>query len=210
MELTADPSAILGSYAARYMGSVPVTEPKGNHVVVDAVKRVRQLAQAPRLVSIEVSAAGIHLVDEATRELIKAVPILDISFTALDPKDKKMFCYITHDPRLKIMACHVFSVKGSAQDIPVTIAEAFRAVSAPLKEKRREQSVAQPAKPGHGETANTVPNALTSPRTRSGALGVFEAKYMGSTTVPSLKVRSAAVAQRAIVSEVNDHRHRRG
>ena len=198
---------MLGCYLAKYLGSVPVTSPSGNEIVVDAVKRVKQLQQAPRNVSIVVSAATLDIVEHMSGELIKSVPILDVSFTALDPKDKKLFSYITHDARLKLMACHVFSVKGKAQEIPITIAEAFRAVSAPLKEKRREQQTSQLKRAGSGaalEKALSQLHEVGSTRQASGAIGVFEAKFIGSITVHALKgndVVEAAVHQALMLKQ---------
>ena len=45
------------------------------------------------------------------QEVIKSLPILQISFSAVHPKDSKLIMWITNDPRLELMYCHAFQVK---------------------------------------------------------------------------------------------------
>lgn len=85
--------------------------------------------QVPRGVEIVITGTAIEVVDASTqvqessvhcltttKDIIKSVPIMEVSFTALDPKDKKMFSYITNDSRLGLMYCHAFSVKNRVGD----------------------------------------------------------------------------------------------
>lgn len=101
----------LGVYVAKYLGSVPVKVPKGNEVVLDALDRIKALKQPPKPVEILVTETAIEVVDESTFETIKAVPIMEVTFTALHPKEKKLFSYITNDSRLGLIYCHAFEVE---------------------------------------------------------------------------------------------------
>jgi hypothetical protein len=76
------------------------------------------LAQTPRNVEIIVSSDSIDVVEAASHEIIKTVSIMEVSFTAFDPDDKRLFSYITNDSRLGLTYCHAFSVKHKVSPSP--------------------------------------------------------------------------------------------
>ncbi len=73
------------------------------------------MEQTPRNVEIVIYPESIEVVEASSRELIKTVSIMEVSFTAFDPDDKRLFSYITNDSRLGLIYCHAFSVKSKAR-----------------------------------------------------------------------------------------------
>jgi hypothetical protein len=51
--------------------------------------------------------------------VIKAVPIMEVSFTAGHPKDPKIFLWITNDARLGLKYCHAFQAKKAKVGLPL-------------------------------------------------------------------------------------------
>jgi hypothetical protein len=68
-------------------------------------------------VEINVYPESIDVVEANTHDIIKTVSIMEVTFTAFDPDDKRLFSYITNDSRLGLIYCHAFSVK--AKVIPI-------------------------------------------------------------------------------------------
>ena len=77
----------------------------------------KALDQAPRHVEIIINPENIDIVEASTHISIKAVPIMDVSFTAFDPEDRHLFSYITNDSRLGLIYCHAFSVKSKVKNV---------------------------------------------------------------------------------------------
>ncbi|EGD74911.1 TK/HMTK protein kinase [Salpingoeca rosetta] len=135
--------------------------------------------------------------DPSLHEVIKSIPILDISFSAVHPKDSKLVMWITNDARLDLMYCHAFHVKkAKGEEVLQTMALAF------TNAKRRLE-----ASQGDEEALREM--GITSGRkTQSNALGVFEAKFIGS--VPAADVTGSEVAEQAVVDAKQLNRHPEG
>ena len=77
------------------------------------------------------------------QDLIRNVPIMEVSFTAVDPSTKGMFSFITSDSRLGLMYCHAFQVKGTVSDVQRVVSEfsvALKNISWE-KESEREEPI---------------------------------------------------------------------
>lgn len=171
----------LGVWDVNYNGSVAVEEPKGNHVVKAANKRIKTLGDEARAVALVVCETEMKVVDKDTAEEIKVFPIMDVSFTALDPKDSKKFSFITNDTQFGLLYCHSFGISAAdSQIIPQTIADSFGKVTAKFNAATPEE-----------RRALQLSNKGTS-----GALGVFDAKYIGS--VPCKQHRGNDVIEMAL------------
>ncbi|EDQ85659.1 uncharacterized protein MONBRDRAFT_11724 [Monosiga brevicollis MX1] len=162
----------LGTYEARYLGSVAVNEPRGNEVALDAYQRIKNV--------------------------IKSIPVMEISFTAVHPKDSKMMLVITNDARLGLKYCHAFqSRRSKGAEILEMIATAFAAARQALEESQGNQDVMQElgVVVGMGAQSNALLSFARFPSMASSggrigrriALGVYDAKYIGSVPVPELK-----------------------
>lgn len=153
----------LGVWDVSYNGSVSVEEPKGNHVVKAANKRIAALGNEARAVALVVCETEIKVVDKDTAEEIKVFPIMDVSFTALDPKDSKKWSFITNDTQFALLYCHSFGISADdSQTIPRTISDSFAKVTAKFNAATPEERRA----------------VQQSNKGTSGALGVFDAKYV--------------------------------
>nr|BAG55496.1 protein tyrosine kinase [Monosiga ovata] len=189
-ERAADKTTSMARYAAKYLGSVPVREAKGNAVVMDAVRRIKALEQTPRNVDIVINPESIDIVEAESHDIIKTVSIMEVSFTAFDPDDKRLFSYITNDSRLGLIYCHAFSVKNKAAEIPEMIGKAFEGAASRL---RRKDSALM----------RLVDQSELEAPAQSTSLNVFEAKYIGFVAVNEL--RGEDVVHKAYASIKHSH-----
>eukprot|EP00051_Salpingoeca_urceolata_P028189 m.485515 g.485515 ORF g.485515 m.485515 type:complete len:765 (-) comp23861_c0_seq1:79-2373(-) len=171
----------LGSFAARYLGSVSVKAAHGNDVCSDAVTRVKHLQQDQRRVTLRVTHKGVFVIDVDTHDVIKECEIGEVSFVSMDPHDKKLFSFIQNQTSLNLMFCHVFSVKAKADGIPVALNQAFQIsagkVPLPQGKLQRRGSKKASLKEAKAQKAPERERALQS------AMGKYEAKYIGSVAV---------------------------
>lgn len=202
----------LGNFDVQYLGSVPVRKSTGNDVCADAVLRVKELANPPRRVYLVVTAVDISIIDAMTAEPIKDSPIRDVSFVSLDPKDKKIFTYITNNRMFNLTFCHVFRVPKHAKEIPLALNKAFKIAATmpvdfdPVADRKlsKRDSLADVIT----ENEITAPDrklasAKAAPRIAENKnvntiLGAFEAKYLGG--VPVSGPRGNDVAEKALAS----------
>ncbi|EGD76512.1 TK/HMTK protein kinase [Salpingoeca rosetta] len=106
---------VRASFEARYHGSVPCSEPKGNAVCMDAVSRIHALKLKPQAVNIVITDKGIYVDDRNTKELIKKVPLNNLSWVCTDPRNKHLFSFIYHESRTNKMDCYTFSLKKNGK-----------------------------------------------------------------------------------------------
>eukprot|EP00045_Choanoeca_perplexa_P012851 m.142452 g.142452 ORF g.142452 m.142452 type:complete len:754 (+) comp16156_c0_seq1:271-2532(+) len=169
-------SVSLGSYEAKYLGSVAVSEPRGKQVALDAFERIKALKSEPRSVDVVVLSDRLDVVEAKSNTVIKAVPIMEVSFTAGHPKDSKVFLWITNDARLGLKYCHAFQAKkAKGGDVLNVISSAFASM------RQRVEKAAG------SETALMELGVVPANKVQTDALGVYDAKYIGSVPVPELK-----------------------
>ena len=167
----ADKADAVSVFSCKYLGSVPVVEARGNDVVIAAVKRIKEMGQPPRPTDIVITDKHVDIADSKTNEVLRTVPIMEISFVALDPKDKRLLTYITSDQALGTSTCHAFQISKShePEEIPRAISEAFKAA----KQTLQEGDVARLSELG------LLPQAVVV-RGAGRPLGLFEAKFLGA------------------------------
>eukprot|EP00039_Didymoeca_costata_P009170 m.121280 g.121280 ORF g.121280 m.121280 type:complete len:729 (+) comp14386_c0_seq4:334-2520(+) len=170
----------LAYFDASYSGSVSVNEEKGKHVVKAAAKRIKAMDMEPRSVTLVIYEDEIKIADHGSQDDLKMFPILDVSFTALDSKDARKFSFITKDSQFGLLYCHLFDITGESQAeaVPHAINEAFAKVTEKLKNATPEERKAM-----HHSRKGT-----------SGALGVFDAKYIGSVSTKQTRGNEAVEA----------------
>ncbi|KAI1721333.1 phosphotyrosine interaction domain (PTB/PID) domain-containing protein [Ditylenchus destructor] len=123
------------TYACRFLGQIEVSEPKGTHVVRDAIHAIRFRLQVNRgitghsgsklrKVEIQISIDGLTVSDKQTNAMLHKHPLHRISFCADDKQDKKVFSYIAKTGQTK-HECFVFLSDKMAEEITLTIGEAF-------------------------------------------------------------------------------------
>ncbi|KAL1234399.1 PTB domain-containing engulfment adapter protein [Trichinella spiralis] len=120
-------------FSVKYLGSVAVPQSKGIDVIKEAVQKLRFNLQLNRShgyklqkVLIQISIYGITLVDVKTKVLVCQHALHRISFCADDKQDKRVFAYIVkRSAESSEHDCHVFLCNKVAEEITLTVGEAF-------------------------------------------------------------------------------------
>ncbi|XP_034625125.1 protein numb homolog isoform X4 [Trachemys scripta elegans] len=153
------------SFPVKYLGHVEVDESRGMHVCEDAVKRLKSL---PTVIALDlsplflqerkffkgffgktgkkavkavlwVSADGLRVVDEKTKDLIVDQTIEKVSFCAPDRNFDRAFSYICRDGTTRRWICHCFmAVKDTGERLSHAVGCAF-AACLERKQKREKE-----------------------------------------------------------------------
>ena len=59
-------------------------------------------------------------------DVLKSVPISEVSFVSMDGVDKKMISFFSHDKSLRIIACNTFRIMKDSVQFPVAVNRAFK------------------------------------------------------------------------------------
>uniref|UniRef100_A0A3Q3XHG4 PID domain-containing protein n=1 Tax=Mola mola TaxID=94237 RepID=A0A3Q3XHG4_MOLML len=84
------------SFAVKYLGHVEVEESRGMHICEDAVKRLKTAGKKPVRAVLWVSADGLRVVDDKTKDLILDQTIEKVSFCAPDRNFERAFYIYFH------------------------------------------------------------------------------------------------------------------
>ncbi|XP_052475570.1 protein numb homolog isoform X3 [Carassius gibelio] len=148
-----DEEAVRGakcSFAVKYLGHVEVEESRGMHICEDAVKRLKTdrkffkgfFAKAGKKAVravLWVSADGLRVVDDKTKDLILDQTIEKVSFCAPDRNFEHAFSYICRDGTTRRWICHCFmAVKDSGERLSHAVGCAF-AACLERKQKREKE-----------------------------------------------------------------------
>ncbi|XP_004681771.1 PREDICTED: protein numb homolog isoform X1 [Condylura cristata] len=138
------------SFPVKYLGHVEVDESRGMHICEDAVKRLKAERKffkgffgktgkkAVRAV-LWVSADGLRVVDEKTKDLIVDQTIEKVSFCAPDRNFDRAFSYICRDGTTRRWICHCFmAVKDTGERLSHAVGCAF-AACLERKQKREKE-----------------------------------------------------------------------
>ncbi|XP_068106882.1 numb-like protein isoform X2 [Hyperolius riggenbachi] len=127
------------SFPVRYLGHVEVDESRGMHVCEDAVKKLKLLGKKSVKAILWVSADGLRVVDEKTKDLIVDQTIEKVSFCAPDRNFDKAFSYICRDGTTRRWICHCFmALKDSGERLSHAVGCAF-AACLERKQKREKE-----------------------------------------------------------------------
>ncbi|OXB72981.1 UNVERIFIED_CONTAM: hypothetical protein H355_005237 [Colinus virginianus] len=154
------------SFPVKYLGHVEVDESRGMHICEDAVKRLKSIGhggngciltlltescsfsyfslfqktgkKAVKAV-LWVSADGLRVVDEKTKDLIVDQTIEKVSFCAPDRNFDRAFSYICRDGTTRRWICHCFmAVKDTGERLSHAVGCAF-AACLERKQKREKE-----------------------------------------------------------------------
>ncbi|XP_064368633.1 protein numb homolog isoform X4 [Dromaius novaehollandiae] len=153
------------SFPVKYLGHVEVDESRGMHICEEAVKRLKSL---PTVIALDlsplflqerkffkgffgktgkkavkavlwVSADGLRVVDEKTKDLIVDQTIEKVSFCAPDRNFDRAFSYICRDGTTRRWICHCFmAVKDTGERLSHAVGCAF-AACLERKQKREKE-----------------------------------------------------------------------
>ncbi|GIY91698.1 PTB domain-containing engulfment adapter protein 1 [Caerostris extrusa] len=120
------------AYLVKFLGSIEVDQAKGIDVVKDGIRKLKfnqQLKKAEgtktRKVEVTISIDGVAIQDQKTKQIFHQYPLHRISYCANDKSDKKFFSFIAKEDNGEKHMCFVFASDKLAEDITLTIGEAF-------------------------------------------------------------------------------------
>ncbi|XP_009562146.2 protein numb homolog isoform X10 [Cuculus canorus] len=127
------------SFPVKYLGHVEVDESRGMHICEDAVKRLKSSGKKAIKAVLWVSADGLRVVDEKTKDLIVDQTIEKVSFCAPDRNFDRAFSYICRDGTTRRWICHCFmAVKDTGERLSHAVGCAF-AACLERKQKREKE-----------------------------------------------------------------------
>ncbi|XP_035219192.1 PTB domain-containing engulfment adapter protein 1-like [Stegodyphus dumicola] len=120
------------AYLVKFLGNTEVDQPKGIDVVKDGIRKLKfnqQLkkaegAKTPK-VEVTISIDGVAIQDPKSKQIFHQYPLHRISYCANDKSDKKFFSFIAKEEHGDKHMCFVFASDKLAEDITLTIGEAF-------------------------------------------------------------------------------------
>uniref|UniRef100_A0A8C7SPM3 Numb-like protein n=1 Tax=Oncorhynchus mykiss TaxID=8022 RepID=A0A8C7SPM3_ONCMY len=125
------------NFPVRYLGLVEVEESRGMHVCEEAVKKLKISGKKTVKAVLWVSADGLRVVDDKTKDLIVDQTIEKVSFCAPDRNYDKAFSYICRDGTTRRWICHCFmALKDSGERMSHAVGCAFAAC---LERKQRRE-----------------------------------------------------------------------
>lgn len=127
------------SFPVRYLGHAEVEESRGMHVCEEAVKKLKTSGRKTVKSVLWVSADGLRVVDDKTKDLIVDQTIEKVSFCAPDRNFDKAFSYICRDGTTRRWICHCFlALKDSGERLSHAVGCAF-AACLERKQKREKE-----------------------------------------------------------------------
>ncbi|XP_058489965.1 numb-like protein isoform X3 [Solea solea] len=125
------------NFPVRYLGLVEVEESRGMHVCEEAVKKLKVSGKKTVKAVLWVSADGLRVVDDKTKDLIVDQTIEKVSFCAPDRNYDKAFSYICRDGTTRRWMCHCFmAIKDTGERLSHAVGCAFAAC---LERKQRRE-----------------------------------------------------------------------
>ncbi|XP_071444390.1 PTB domain-containing adapter protein ced-6 isoform X2 [Hetaerina americana] len=124
------------AYLVKFLGSTEVEEAKGIEVVKEGIRKIKfsqQLRKAeagstggrtPK-VELTISVDGVAVQDPKTKAIMYQFPLHRISYCADDKGEKKFFSFIAKDADSDKHVCFVFVSDKLAEEITLTIGQAF-------------------------------------------------------------------------------------
>ncbi|KAM6032839.1 numb-like protein, partial [Theristicus caerulescens] len=132
------------SFPVRYLGHAEVDESRGMHVCEEAVKKLKASGRKAVKSVLWVSADGLRVVDDKTKDLLVDQTIEKVSFCAPDRNFDKAFSYICRDGTARRWICHCFlALKDSGERLSHAVGCAFAACLE--RKQRREKECGLPA-----------------------------------------------------------------
>ncbi|XP_013774067.1 PTB domain-containing engulfment adapter protein 1-like isoform X2 [Limulus polyphemus] len=115
-----------------FLGNTVVDQPKGIHVVKEGIRKLKFSQQLKKSeggktpkVELTISVDGVAIQDIKTKRIFHQFPLHQISYCADDKSDKKFFTFIAKEENSKKHNCFVFVSEKLAEEITLTIGQAF-------------------------------------------------------------------------------------
>jgi hypothetical protein len=123
-------------YLVKFLGDIEVDQPKGIEVVKQGVQKLKfnqQLKKAesgsgstkmPKM-ELTISVNGVTIQEPKSKKVMHEYPLHRISYCADDKEEKRFFSFIAKDEHSNKHTCFVFLSDKLAEDITLTIGQAF-------------------------------------------------------------------------------------
>lgn len=148
-----DLSEVLGTFEVMYFGTVPCTEMRGQHVVLQRLGMLLNSGKmSPQTVALQITGEGIKLIDTVASQPIMISSMIQVCFTTviqdkaslrgLRSQNKEwgqsVFAYILKDDRLSRLTCSMFGCRTTNQgnEIAQSVNKAFQ-VQVEIKKMRQ-------------------------------------------------------------------------
>ncbi|XP_064644784.1 PTB domain-containing engulfment adapter protein 1-like [Lineus longissimus] len=119
-------------YNIKFLGNCEVDQPKGTEVVRDAIRKMKfnqslkkTEGQKPTKIELTISLDAVTIQDAKTKMTFYQYPLHRISYCADDKADKKVFTFIARENNSEKHSCFVFSCDKCAEEITLTVGQAF-------------------------------------------------------------------------------------
>eukprot|EP00056_Hartaetosiga_gracilis_P005696 m.87808 g.87808 ORF g.87808 m.87808 type:complete len:1114 (+) comp12250_c0_seq2:47-3388(+) len=164
LNMTANTSAEITAYKAKYLGVVRVEGPSGRHIVGSAFLRVNAQKDVAVKVFLVVREKVLLVIHRKQNDVLINVALVHVTFTEKNPVNNKQFCIICEDPQRGYF-CHVFQTKdkhGKTLDVieQAVAQQRALAVSRVATMKRQQSLRPQPTAQPNRHAVNR-PNTLT-------------------------------------------------
>lgn len=120
------------AYLVKFLGYTEVGKAKGIDVVKEGITKLKFDQQIKRSegvkvpkVELTISVDGVGIQDAKSKTIFHQYPLHRISYCADDKTDKKFFSFIAKESGTDKHSCFVFSSDKLAEEITLTIGEAF-------------------------------------------------------------------------------------
>lgn len=126
-----DPDSVTSVFDVQFVGAVSTTNPGGTELISACIRELKKVGRTASRedVQLVISATGITIERPhptmQKNTVVKTVPIAQISFTGVDPTNKKMFAFVSNNPKSQAMLCHVFHCKTRAKPVSDAMTVAF-------------------------------------------------------------------------------------
>nr|CAD7263474.1 unnamed protein product [Timema shepardi] len=120
------------AYLVKFLGNTEVDQPKGIEVVKEGIRKLKfnqQLRKAegnktPK-VELTISIDGVAIQEPKTKRIMHQYPLHRISYCADDKGEKRFFSFIAKEADSERHICFVFVSDKLAEEITLTIGQAF-------------------------------------------------------------------------------------
>ncbi|XP_063217756.1 PTB domain-containing engulfment adapter protein 1 isoform X2 [Bacillus rossius redtenbacheri] len=120
------------AYLVKFLGNTEVDQPKGIEVVKEGIRKLKfnqQLRKAegsktPK-VELTISIDGVAIQEPKTKQIMHQYPLHRISYCADDKGEKRFFSFIAKEVDSERHMCFVFVSDKLAEEITLTIGQAF-------------------------------------------------------------------------------------
>jgi len=120
------------AYLVKFLGSTEVDQPKGIEVVKEGIRKLKFAQQIKKAegtktpkVELTVSVDGVAIQESKSKKILHQYPLHRISYCADDKAEKRFFSFIAKEADTEKHTCFVFVSDKLAEEITLTIGQAF-------------------------------------------------------------------------------------